>query len=41
MKLRKSKKGVATDEVIKWIIWIAIIFAVGFAVKKIVDKMIG
>jgi|TARA_B100001971_G_C18145799_1_gene512991 hypothetical protein len=36
-----DKKGASTDYIIKWILAIAIITAVGFAIREIVSKFAG
>ena len=41
LKLNKRGQSTVSDETIKWIIYIAIFVAVGFAVKTIVSRVRG
>jgi hypothetical protein len=42
MNLRRFKKGqMVSNETIKWIIWIALLVAVSWGVKIIVDNFAG
>jgi len=36
--LRNKKGAMVDDETISWIMWIAVLIAVGFAIKIIVSK---
>jgi len=36
--LRRGKAGQATNEVMKWILWIAILVAAGFAIRMVIFK---
>jgi len=40
-KLNKKGQNIVSDETIKWIIYISIFIAVGFAVKMIVSRLTG
>jgi hypothetical protein len=41
VQMSLDKKGASTDYIIKWILAIAIITAVGFAIREIVSKFAG
>lgn len=42
MKLRGCKRGhIVSEEVIKWIIYLAIIVAAGFAINGIISRAAG
>ena len=39
MKLRRCKRGhIVSEEVIKWILYLAIIVAAGFAIQNIIGR---
>ena len=41
LMVNKKGQSIVSDETIKWIIYIAIFVAVGFAVKTIVSRVTG
>ena len=42
MKLRKCKQGhIVSEEVIKWILYLAILVAAGFAISTIISRASG